>query len=91
MTQDLDKIRGSVLDRMDRSTRLMKVALIGAAIAEAALLGEGIVSIDFSVRQERVMYLLFLAAYMIITLGMIALGAHISRTAYRVISALEKH
>lgn len=90
MTDNLDKIRGSVLDRMERSNRLMKYAIIGAALAEAMLIGEGLFLIDFTIRFEKVVYLLFLATYMILALGMVALGAHVSRTADRVLAVLDK-
>ncbi len=89
MTENLDKIRGAVLDRMEKSRRLMKYALIGAAIAEAALIGEGLLLIDFTVRFEKVVYLLFVATYMILALGLVALGAHVTRTAERILAVLD--
>lgn len=86
---DLDAIRGGVLDRLERHARNTRLALVGAAALEALLIAIAIVKLDFSNRFEVVVFMLFVLMYSIIGLGLMALGAHVSRIGDRVLAALE--
>lgn len=89
MTDNLDNIRSSVLDRMERSRNVMRYALLGAAIAEAGLFAVAFMLLDFSIRLEKILFIFFVLTYTILALGMVALGAHVSRTAGRILAAME--
>jgi hypothetical protein len=88
-TTDLDAIRQSVLDRMERSDRLVKSAIMGAAVLELLMLVTAIVFIDWSNRLEKVVFVLFVLSYTMMGLGMFALGGHVSRVGSRVLAALD--
>ena len=88
-TPQLDFIRNAVLARMDAQERAMKFAILGAAVAEALLLSYAVWLIDWSDRTQVVVFVLSILSYLIIALGMIALGAHVSRSASRVVAAIE--
>jgi hypothetical protein len=89
MPPNLDAVRTSVLDRMERDTRRVKLAVIGAALVESLMLGLALWQIDFSNRFERSVFLLFILSYTVVALGLLALGAHVSRVGHRVLAALE--
>ena len=84
----LDDIRGSVLDRMERAERNMKLGIFGAALAELALFAIAFVMIDWDVRLEKLLFVFAILTYTIIALGLVALGSHVSRSAARILAAL---
>ena len=86
---DLDAMRTSVLDRIERHARNVRFAIVGAALAEAALMAIALLKLDFSNRFEVLVFLLFVLTYTIIGLGLMALGAHVSRIGDRVLAAIE--
>jgi len=86
---DLDAMRESVLDRLERHARNVRLAVFGAAAVEALLIAIAIVKLDFSNRFEVIVFLLFVLSYSIVALGLVALGAHVSRVGDRVLAALE--
>lgn len=85
----LDGIRSSVLTRMERSERNMRLSILGALVVEAAMLAIVLTMVDFQQRLERLIFVLGIMSYTIIVLGLVALGAHVSRTAGRVLAALD--
>lgn len=85
----LDRIRDSVLDRMERADRLVRLAIVGAAAVELALFVIAIAMVDWGSRIERLLFLLSVLSYTIVVLGLLALGGHVSRTAGRVLAALD--
>ncbi len=85
---DLDAIRSGVLDRMERNASNMRLAIGGAACVELGLLVYALLTIDFSVRLEKAIFVLVVLLYTIILLGLAALGAHVSRVGDRVLAAL---
>jgi len=87
--KDLDNIRLSVLDRMERGDRLVKGAIIGAAVVEGLLLAVALFIADFSNPLHRLVFILSILTYSVIACGSIALGGHISRSTGRVLVALE--
>ena len=87
--QDLDSIRTSVLDRMERGDRLVKSAIIAAAMVEGLLLVAAIFIADWSNPLHRLVFILSILTYSIVACGLVALAGHISRSVGRVLIALE--
>lgn len=87
--QDLDGIRQGVLDRMERGDRLVKGAIMAAAILEALLLVVAIRIADWSNPLDRLVFILSILTYSVIACGLVALAGHISRSTGRVLIALE--
>lgn len=85
---NLDAIRSGVLRRMEQHDRHVQLAIGGAVVLELLMLGIAVVKLQFSNRIEVVMFALFMLTYTIIVLGMLALGAHVSRVGDRVLAAL---
>ena len=90
MTNDrLDTIRTGVLDRMERAQRTMRMAIFGAALTELALFAIAFTMVDWDDRFERLLFIFSVLNYTIIAFGLFALGAHVSRSAARVLAAME--
>lgn len=87
--QDLDNIRKSVLDRMERGDRLVKWAIIAAAMVEGLLLVAAIFIADWSNPLHRLVFILSILTYSVVACGLVALAGHISRSVGRVLIALE--
>ena len=88
-TKDLDSIRESVLDRMERGDRLVKGAIIAAAVVEGLLLAAALFMVDWSNPLHRLVFILSILTYSVIACGLIALAGHISRSVGRVLIAME--
>jgi hypothetical protein len=86
---DLDRIRSAALARIDRRERGFKLALAGAVLAEAVLLGTMLFLTDLSDPIQRLILVSSVLVYTTLALGLAALGAHVSRTSERVVAALE--
>jgi len=89
MNRDLDSVRISVLDDMERTARVRTVAIAAAAVAEAALLSTAVWLIDWEQKTQITMFVLFVLTYFVIALGLIALGTHVSRSTMRIVAAIE--
>jgi hypothetical protein len=90
MTPDrLDEIRAGALNRMERSDRTVKFALLGALLVEGILIWSALSIIDWNDRLHRLVFILFMLSYMVMVLGMIALGAHVSRGFARLLAVLD--
>ena len=87
--QDLDSIRSSVLDRMERGDRLVKLAIIAAAMVEGLLLVAAIFITDWGNPLHRLVFILSILTYSVVACGLVALAGHISRSVGRVLIALE--
>ena len=85
----MDAVRQSVLTRMERAQRGMRLAIAGAAVAEMALLVLAITLVDLSDPVQRLVFVLSLLSYTIIALGLVALGAHVTHTVSRVLAAVD--
>jgi hypothetical protein len=86
---DLDDIRQSVLDRMERGERLVKWSIIGAAAVEALLLVVAILLVDWHDRLHKLLFMFFVLSYSIVALGLLALAGHISRGFGNLLAAIE--
>lgn len=87
--QRLDDIRGGVLRQMERADRTIRLTIGAAAILELALLALVILTADLRNPVERLLVLTSILSYSILALGLIALGAHVTRSVGRVASLLE--
>ena len=86
---DLDNIRQGVLDRMERGDRLVRGAIIAAAMVEGLLLVAAIFMADWSNPLHRLVFILSILTYSVVACGLVALAGHISRSVGRVLIALE--
>ena len=88
-TPDLDAIRESVLDRMERDARNVKLAVLTGAALEAVLGITALRLVDWHDRTQVLVLVVGALIYSILVLGLIALGAHTSRSVGRVLAALD--
>lgn len=86
---ELDNVRMGILDRMERDERLVRHSIIGAALLEALLFVAAFRLLDFGDPLHKILFIFFTLSYTIVVLGLIALGAHVSRTVGRVLVAVE--
>ncbi|HSE96860.1 MAG TPA: hypothetical protein VLD57_01230 [Blastocatellia bacterium] len=85
----VDKIRGNVLDHIERSERNYKLAFYFAFVIEAAFIVGFLLLADFSNRVHVLLLISAMAVYMILASGLFALGAHVSRNTQLVLKAIE--
>ncbi len=86
---NINAVRKTALDRIDRSERHYKVTFFGAAIIEVFFLAGFILLADFSNRMHVLLLITTIAIYSILALGLVALGVHINRNTLRVLNAVE--
>ena len=86
---DLDRMRASVLDRMEQSDRLVKGAILLGALFELLLFVGAFLLIDWDDRLQRLAFVLAVGGYTIVVLGLVALGGHMTRIGDRVLAALD--
>ena len=90
MTPDrLDEIRAGALRRMERSDQTVKLALGAALVLEAILLFSALSFLDWNDPLHKLVFLLFMLSYMVMVLGLIALGAHITRSFARLLAVMD--
>ena len=75
------------LDRIERSQRNFKLALAGAVMLEAALIGALLWLTDFSDRVQALVFIAAVGGYTLIALGLIMLATHVDRTLLRALQA----
>jgi Kef-type K+ transport system membrane component KefB len=84
-----DEIVSGVLDRMDRHARMVRLAILAAAMVEGLLMVIALLKVDWKNQTQVLLFLFAVLGYTIVALGMVALGAHVSRVGARVVAALE--
>lgn len=84
-----DDIRNGVLKRMEHEAAMVRVATIGAAAVEGVMLGLCLWLIDWNNRTHVLMFVMAVLGYTIVVLGLVALGAHVSRACNRVVAVIE--
>ena len=84
-----DTVTG-VLDRMESHARTRRLAIIGAGMTEGLLLVIALLTLDWENRTHVLLLIFAVLGYTIIVLGLIALGAHVSRVGARVVAALDE-
>lgn len=75
------------LDRIERSQRNFKLALAGALMIEALLLGALLWLTDFGDRVQALIFVSAVGGYTLIALGLIMLATHVDRTLLRALQA----
>lgn len=86
---NLDAIRTSALERINRSERNFKLAFFAAAVLESLFIVSFLLLADLSNRTHLLLLIATVSSYSIIVLGLVALGSHINRSVLRVITAVE--
>ena len=87
-TELLDAARGRVLDRMAAGRRLVRLAIGGAALLEAAMLALCALLVDWHDRSQILFFLMFILGYFILVLGLIALAGHVTAATARILAAM---
>ena len=85
----LDEVRAAALMRINRSERNFKVAFCAAAVVEVLFVVSFLWLADLSNRVHLLLLISTVSCYSIVVLGLFALGAHINRSALRVLTAIE--
>jgi hypothetical protein len=75
------------LDRIERSQRNFKLALAGAVVLEALLIGSLLLLVDFSDRLQALIFVSAVGGYTLIALGLVILATHLERTLLRAMRA----
>jgi hypothetical protein len=88
---NLDHVRAAALDRIDRSERGYRRAIFAGFVAEAALLLAFVFLADFNNRLHLLLMIATVGIYTILALGLVALGAHVSRNTQLILRALDAH
>mgnify|MGYP000891452013 CR=1 FL=1 len=71
------------LDRIERSQRNFKLALAGAVMVEALLIGAMLLLVNFAERLQALIFISAIGGYTLIALGLVMLATHIDRTLLR--------
>ena len=85
----LNEVRGAALDRIDKSERNYKLAFYSALAVETLFLIAFVLLADFHNRIHVLLLLAAMAVYIILGLGLFALGAHVSRNTQTLLRAIE--
>lgn len=75
------------LDRIERSQRNFKLALAGALMIEALLLGVLLWLTDFGDRLQALVFISAVGGYTLVALGLVMLATHVDRTLLRALQA----
>ena len=80
----------NVLDRVEQHARNTRRALVAAAMIEGLFLVLGLSIIDWNNRVHILILVFSILTYSVLGLGLVALGAHVSRVGARVVAALDE-
>ena len=86
---NLNRVRGAALDRIDKSARQFKWALLGAVLFECLFLVTLLLAMDRSNRTHWLLVIATVGSYTVIVLGMVVLGTYVNRCTARILKALE--
>lgn len=89
MNADRKDLVSGALDRMEQHARQMRLAVLAGAALEGLLLIVALMKITWSDSTHVLMFVFSVLGYTIVALGLMALGAHISRVGLRIVSALD--
>ncbi|MGK2961829.1 MAG: hypothetical protein ACSLFK_06730 [Gemmatimonadaceae bacterium] len=79
----------SVLDRMERHAQMTKLAILGATAIEGLLLVVALLKVNWTDNTHVLLFIFSVLSYTIVALGLVALGAHVSRVGAQVVAALD--
>ena len=77
------------MDRLEQANRRVAMVVIAAAVIEFALLALVLITIDFKDPLHRLVFLLAMLTYLTLSLGLVAVGAHVTKVGERLLNALE--
>lgn len=86
---NLDQVRSKLHDRVDRSERNFKLAFYAAIIWEGLFLIAFLFGMEPHNRLQLLLLISTVGSYTIIVLGLVMLGAHVSRNTRRILKAIE--
>jgi len=91
MTTDarLDQIRTATLAQIERAERNYMRGFLAAACLEAVYLAAFVLLADFSNRTHVLVLLGTVGTYTLVAIGLLILGAHVTRSTLQVLKALE--
>jgi hypothetical protein len=78
-----------VLDRMEQHARTTKLAILGAVAVEGLLMVIALLKVNWADTMQLLLFIFSVLGYTIVALGLVALGAHVSRVGARVVAALD--
>ena len=84
MTHDLVR---QTLDKIEQSQRRFQLALAGAVMFEALLIGAMLLLVNFSDRAQSLIFISAVGGYTLIALGLVMLATHVDRTLLRALQA----
>lgn len=87
--ETMDTIRAKALNQMDRAQSLVKWAILGAAFFEAVCLIGLLMNMNFRDKLHMVIFFGVGLIYCPLALGLVAVGAHVSRCTLRVLQRLD--
>ena len=85
----LDQIRTSTLAQIERAERNYMRGYVAAALLEALYLVAFVLLADFSNRTHVLVLLGTVGTYTLVAIGLLILGAHVTRSTLQVLKALE--
>lgn len=86
---NLHEIRKAALDRAERSEKSFRLALFGGLAWEALFLVAFLLAADLSNPLHRLLLIATVGSYSVVVIGLVALGAHITRNTLRVLKAID--
>jgi hypothetical protein len=86
--RETDTIRAAALDRIDRAERGFKLAFAAGALVELAFLVAFLLLADLGDRTHVLLLLATVALYTLVAIGLVALGAHVTRSTLWVLQAV---
>lgn len=86
---DIDEIRKQALSRIEQSESRYKLAFFAAGFVEVLFIASFLFLADFSNRLHLLLFISVIATYTIIGMGLFALGAHVNKSAGRILQAIE--
>jgi hypothetical protein len=84
MTHDLVR---QTLDKIEQSQRRFRLALAGAVMLEALLIGTMLLLVNFSDRAQALIFISAVGGYTLIALGLVMLATHVDRTLLRALQS----
>jgi hypothetical protein len=73
------------LDKIEQSQRRFRLALAGAVMLEALLIGAMLLLVNFADRAQALIFVSAIGGYTLIALGLVMLAAHVDRTLLRAV------
>ena len=86
---NLDRVRGDALQRIEKSERQIKWALLGAGLFEGLFLLVFLLAMERGNRTQLLLLIATVGGYTIVVLGLVVLGLHGNRNTARLLKAIE--